>query len=199
MVHRHNHYEAAFEAFLRATGTPYIAVDEARRALFGDATLKSLDFIVAAGPGNLLVDIKGRRFPAGSKRRFWRNWATRDDLTGLARWEQLFGPLAQGLLIFAYHVTGELSPLPAEELFEHRERRYAFIAIRLADYAMNAAEISPKWGTLAMSIKNFRRLARPLSEWLDAARLTTGGVGFAVLDELSPPQGFEDPPPRVEG
>ena len=67
MANRNNHYEAAFEEFLRQRGVPYVAVDEARRSLLGgDASLKSLDYIVSA-PGELtwLVDVKGRKFPSG--------------------------------------------------------------------------------------------------------------------------------------
>ena len=63
-MNRDNHYEAAFEAYLRARRLPYIAVDEARRSLVADGSIKSLDFIVSP-PGQLswLVDVKGRRFP----------------------------------------------------------------------------------------------------------------------------------------
>ena len=42
MADRTIHYEAAFEAFLRSRGIPYVAVDEAKKALFADAKLKSL-------------------------------------------------------------------------------------------------------------------------------------------------------------
>ena len=47
MANRDNHYEAAFEAFLRARRVPYVAVDEAQRSLVADGSLKSLDFIVS--------------------------------------------------------------------------------------------------------------------------------------------------------
>ena len=47
LANRDNHYEAAFEAFLRARRLPYVAVDEARRSLVADGSLKSLDFIVS--------------------------------------------------------------------------------------------------------------------------------------------------------
>ena len=47
MADRNVHYEAAFEAFLRSRRLPYIAVDEARRSLVADGSLKSLDFIVS--------------------------------------------------------------------------------------------------------------------------------------------------------
>ena len=47
MVKRNNHYEAAFEAYLRACRVPYVAVDEAKRSLLaGGDSVKSLDFIV---------------------------------------------------------------------------------------------------------------------------------------------------------
>ena len=56
-----SHYEAAFEDYLRHHGLPYIAVDEAKRSLFGTAKLKSFDFVVYRPNGtNLLVDVKGR-------------------------------------------------------------------------------------------------------------------------------------------
>jgi len=38
MADRNIHYEAAFEAFLRERGIPYVAVDEAKKALFSTAT-----------------------------------------------------------------------------------------------------------------------------------------------------------------
>ena len=64
MAHRNIHYEAAFEDYLRAKGWPYIAVDEAKKAIFAGGAIKSFDFLVysASGP-NLLVDVKGRKFP----------------------------------------------------------------------------------------------------------------------------------------
>ena len=67
MALRSNHYDAAFEAFLRQERRPYVAVDETKRALVPGSSLKSLDFIVYSLQGrNLLVDVKGRKFPSGS-------------------------------------------------------------------------------------------------------------------------------------
>ena len=43
MANRDNHYEAAFEEYLRGRGLPYVAVDEARRSLMADGdSIKSL-------------------------------------------------------------------------------------------------------------------------------------------------------------
>src|SRR5712692_6289013 len=105
---RSNHYEAAFEAYLQWLRHCYVAVDETRRAMLGDVRVKSLDFIVYGGSGaKLLVDVKGRRFPSGPEgreRRVWESWSTRDDVSGLEQWTQVFGPGYQGLLVFIYHL-----------------------------------------------------------------------------------------------
>src|SRR5688572_4437309 len=146
MANRHNHYEAAFEAYLRSRTIPYVAVDESRRSLMGDETLKSLDFIVSpqrpaprsyatpSPPCSWLVDVKGRRFSSSPRRKLWNNWSTSDDLRSLARWEELFGEQFRGLLVFAYNVDGDLAPLPSELLFEHRGGLYGFVAISLDLY-----------------------------------------------------------------
>jgi len=58
MADRTIHYEAAFEGFLRDRGIPCVAVDEAKKALFANARLKSFDFVVYSKNGpNLLVDV----------------------------------------------------------------------------------------------------------------------------------------------
>lgn len=87
VTQRRHHYEQAFETFLRSRRIPYVAVDEARRALLPDdhslrfttvdargqhvQALKSFDFVIygqdgarptdPAQPANLLVEIKGRK------------------------------------------------------------------------------------------------------------------------------------------
>ena len=72
MADRSVHYEAAFEAYLRSRGIPYVAVDEAKKALFANAKLKSFDFVVYSKNGpNLLIDVKGRQMTdAAAKRSF---------------------------------------------------------------------------------------------------------------------------------
>ena len=67
MANRDNHYEAAFEAYLRDRRLPYVAVDEAKRSLLSNgSSIKNLDFIVSSPSGvTWLVDVKGRRFPGG--------------------------------------------------------------------------------------------------------------------------------------
>ena len=78
MADRDNHYELAFEQYLRSRGIPYVAVDEAKRSVMANgASIKSLDFIVSVPDGTAwLVDVKGRRFPSGDEtRQYWKNWS----------------------------------------------------------------------------------------------------------------------------
>ena len=169
MANRDNHYESAFEQYIRSHGVPYVAVDEAKRSLLSDgASIKSLDFIVSSpGKTTWLVDVKGRRFPSGDEQKqYWKNWSTRDDLESLAQWEELFGEGFCGLFVFAYDVLGDRAPLAAELLFEHRRNLYGFVAVRLSDYTAHARRISPSWDTVAMPTAEFRRLARPMEELL---------------------------------
>ena len=168
MANRDNHYEAAFEAYLRARRLPYVAVDEAKRSLLAEGkSIKNLDFIVSShGRVSWLVDVKGRRFPSGDEQKqYWKNWSTRDDLWSLARWETLFGSAFQGLFVFAYNVIGDRAPLPPEQLFEFRDALYGFVAVRLSDYAAGAHPISPSWDTVAMPTGEFRRLAQPVERF----------------------------------
>lgn len=167
MANRDNHYEAAFEEFLRERRMAYVAVDEARRSLVAGGSLKSLDFIVSPEGGtSWLVDVKGRRFPSGdTTQQYWRNWSTRDDLWSLAQWHRHFGQNFEPLLVFAYHLVAGRSPVPEAELFEFRGQRYGFVAIRLADYVPHARPLSTSWDTVSMSTPIFRRYARPVSQW----------------------------------
>jgi hypothetical protein len=167
MANRDNHYEAAFEAFLRARQTPYVAVDESRRSLLADASIKSLDFIVSSTTGSTwLVDVKGRRFPSGLRKQYWKNWSTRDDLVSMAHWERLFGDRFRAVFVFAYAILGDRAPLPREQLFEFRQKLYGFVAIRLEKYAFYAKQISPRWDTVAMPYQRFRELAEPMQRLL---------------------------------
>ncbi|MDZ4819136.1 MAG: HYExAFE family protein [Planctomycetota bacterium] len=165
MAKRDNHYEAAFEAYLRMRKIPYVAVNEARRSQLADRSIKSLDFIVSCpGQPSWLIDVKGRLFPGGKQKRYWTNWSTRDDLRGMSAWERLFGGSAQALFVFAYQVVGDRSPLPQEQLFEFRGQWYAFIGIRSQDYACTARPISQSWDTVSIRSTEFRSIARPVDE-----------------------------------
>jgi hypothetical protein len=167
MAIRANHYDAAFEAYLRAERWAYVAVNEARRARLAETSLKSLDFIVSSPTwGQLLVDVKGRRWPgAGDRGRRWENWATQDDLDSLAQWERVFGADYKGLLVFAYDLPEErLTEAPA--IFPFRNRNYAFFGVWANDYRDAMRVRSPKWETVWLPSRPFRELRFPLASGL---------------------------------
>jgi hypothetical protein len=182
-VKRDNHYERAFEALLRSRGIPYVAVDEAKRAVIGDRSLKSLDFIVSTGGRSWLVDVKGRLFPSGEQKQYWKTWSTRDDLTSLAQWQRLFGAGFAAMFVFAYGVLGDRAPIDAKRLFAHGGRLYGFVAMPLESYAAHARPISPRWDTVAMPTARFRELARPFDAFLDDATFGETGAGNVAVTE----------------
>lgn len=169
MGQRHHHYEAAFEAWLRETRVPYVMVDEQRRTLCPDGSLKSLDFIVspAAGP-KLLIDVKGRQFPGSDRRAVakWNNWTPQADLAQISRWEELFGEGFRGLLVFAYE-TDEPARFPElSPFFEFRERYYAFYGVWMEDYRERTRRRSVSWDTVDLSAADFREIRFRLEELL---------------------------------
>jgi hypothetical protein len=179
---RGNHYEAAFEAYLRWHRLCYVAVDETRRAMLGDERVKNLDFIVyGEREARLLVDVKGRRFPSGTPerpRRVWECWSTEDDVEGLQRWTRLFGPGYLGLLVFTYHLGPEFElPDDTLDLWTFRGRRYLFRAIEISAYQQHMRVRSPKWKTVCLPNAVFRELVRPLDDFTR---------GLAVASEECP-------------
>src|SRR3954469_4900088 len=116
MADRNVHYEAAFEAFLRDRGIPYVAVDEAKKALFANAKLKSFDFVVYSRNGpNLLVDVKGRqaRAEAGAGApRGSQTWTTEQKVNDLMQGEQVFGEGYKAVRTFVYWIDPPLTPAP---------------------------------------------------------------------------------------
>lgn len=165
MADRSVHYEAAFEAFLRDKGIPYVAVDEAKRALFTNAKLKSFDFVVYSKQGpNLLIDIKGRQMRNRSGRSGFETWTPEQDVTDLIQWEQVFGDGFRAILIFIYWIDPPLTPEPG--MFQYRDRWYWLLGVDLAEYRSHMRRRSPKWETVCLPAQDFRSLARPIESWL---------------------------------
>ena len=168
MAIRSNHYEAAFEGYIRSIRVPCVAVDEAKRPLFGDEPVKNPDFLVYPRQGvNLVVEVKGKRGKDAAGRRPWENWVTTDDLDGLARWEDAFGPGFRSILAFAYaEVPAEFGLPGADGSFAFRGMLYRFWAVGLDDYVRHLRSRGPAWKAVAMARREFRRRVRPLDEWL---------------------------------
>lgn len=172
MVKRTNHYDAAFEEYLRGTRTPYVAVDEQRRAQLADVSLKSMDFIVTSQRfQKLLVDVKGRRFPSGGEGtgsgHKWENWATEDDIDSLLRWQRVFGNGFRSMLLFAYDIV---DPRFAGELgrpFAHQGRLYSFFGVWVDEYHVAMQRRSASWETVSLPSRNYHDLRIPISELLE--------------------------------
>lgn len=165
MADRSVHYEAAFEAFMRDRGIPYVAVDEAKRALFSNAKLKSFDFVVYSKNGpNLLIDVKGRQVRNRSSRRGFETWTEEQDVTDLIQWQQVFGEGFKAVFAFVYWIDPPLTPETG--MFAFRDKWYLLMGIDLIEYRNHMRRRSPKWGTVALPAADFRQLARPLESWL---------------------------------
>src|SRR3954469_24399173 len=145
MANRSNHYEAAFEAYIRSIRIPRVAVDEAKRAFFGDEGVKNPDFLLYPRySSNLVVEVKGKRGKNAAGRRPWENWVTTDDLDGLARWQEMFGPGFRAILAFAYAEPPPPFGLPpGEGAFPFRSRHYRFWAVGLDDYIAHLRSRGP--------------------------------------------------------
>lgn len=185
MAQRRHHYERAFEHYLRTTRVPYVAVDEARKALLPEgarleltapdadgrpAALKSFDFVVYGESTNLLVEIKGRKIPRRPTRTGVQApggrlecWAGRDDISALSVWQGLFGPGFDAVLVFVYWCDAPPPDGLFQEVFSYQGRWYAVRAIGLADYAGAMKTRSPKWGTVDLPAPAFERLSHPFA------------------------------------
>ena len=177
---RGNHYEAAFEAYLRDRRLGYVAVDESRRASLDDEPVKSIDFIVygARGGARLLIDVKGRRFPGGTKEKpkfIWQNWVEREDVEGLERWEASFGPEYRALLVFAYYILPEVDLRPGTaDVWVWKGRRYLMRAVPVTEYRRHMRVRSPKWDTVHLPTAAFRSVVRPLRDFTHPHEVTAG-------------------------
>jgi hypothetical protein len=176
MAQRRFHYEQAFEHYLRAHAIPYVAVDEAKRALSRQdrsdplaelpVKLKSFDFVVYSDKGpNLLADVKGRKHAAMTGRSL-QNWVTRDDVKSLTKWAEVFGEGFEPVFIFMFWCDAQPPDALFLEVFEHGKRWYAVQAVRLSDYVQHMRDRSAKWDTVSVPAKAFTDMTRTLGSML---------------------------------
>ena len=183
---RGNNYELAFEEYLRDRALPYIGVDETRRAMLGGGPVKSLDFIVYGIKGcRLLVDVKGRRFPGGSEskpRNVWESWSTKEDVDGLRRWAEIFGPGYEAAFVFMYKLAERVAiPSDTPDLWTWRGDRYLLRAVLVEDYAKQMRVRSPKWGTVNLNKAAFAEIVRPLWELTHLRELSPSRRAVQVM------------------
>ncbi len=157
-----SHYEAAFEDYLRHHGMPYVAVDEAKRSVFGTAKLKSFDFVVYRPSGhNLLVDVKGRRARPGQA---LASWIPRRDIDDLREWKDIFGDAFDAVYVFIYHWQGPSDKSVFADLFAYQENWYGMLAVGLTDYREAMQIRSESWGTVYIPAEPFKALVKPFDQ-----------------------------------
>lgn len=175
MAQRQHHYELAFEHYLRTRRIPYVAVNEARKAVMpsgsnfqatdGDGrahTLKSFDFVIYGSGLNLLIEVKGRKMPAGTASPRMECWVTLEDVESLGTWQSLFGPGFAAAFVFIYWCE-EGAPAPLfDDSFDFRGRTYCVRAILVDEYAKHMRIRSPRWGTVHMPSATFQSLSTTL-------------------------------------
>ena len=170
-----NHYEVAFEAYLRDRGIATLPIVEARRSYLDDDSVKSPDFLVVTpDETRLVVDVKGRKFGGTSHkpRRIWQNWCLRDDVLSLESWTSHFGPGFRGILAFVYHLGPETELAPfTPDLFCFRGARYLVRGVEVGDYRSVMRARSPSWRTVFLSTAEFRAIVRPFSWFLASGRV----------------------------
>lgn len=187
MAQRRFHYERALEAYLRERRVPYVAVNEAKKALLpkgaelalhgdgGKTSLKGFDFVVYGHGSSLLLEAKGRRLPrlrlkdgTPAKARL-ESWVTLDDVESLGAWAGLFGDAFEPVFVFVYWCDDVPPDGLFSEVFEHGGRWYTLRCVTLGDYKAHMKTRSPKWGTVNLPTAAYERLWRRLLAAEDAA------------------------------
>ena len=119
------------------------------------------------GATNLLVDVKGRRFPTGGPRgHCWESWTDAEEIDSLVKWEGVFGNGFRSVLVFAYEITDRRHLEKHALWWEFRQRRYAFYGVYASDYAARMKRRSPRWETVCLPARDFRELRHPLLDLL---------------------------------
>jgi len=212
MAQRRFHYEQAFEHYLRSNELPYVAVDEARKALAGKATrsgldaLKSFDFVVYGPRHNQLIDVKGRKVRVGGKDRSradcaarpslrsgtnplqigrLETWVTQDDVDSLTEWERLFGDGFRAYFVFLYWCEAQPPDALFQEIFEFRERWYALRAVRLDRYVAHMQPRSAKWHTVSVPSRDFVAISEPVAHLYESSE----GIDASSPSRLPRPEG----------
>lgn len=164
-----NHYERAFENWLKDNRIKYTAIDQSKRSAFGRVSLKSFDFLLYPANGaTILAEVKGRTFKGRSLEKLTglECWVLAADVEGLFQWQKVFGRNCCAYFVFAYKIENVDVDFDGRDVYEIDSDRYVFFAIRLDDYREAMKLRSPKWRTVTLPAEQFRSCAVPLEELL---------------------------------
>jgi len=164
-----NHYECAFENWLRDRRVEYLRADEHERIGPGPHTVKNFDFLLYLGPRRrVIAEVKGRTFHGVSLvgMKGLECWVTLDDVESLRMWQEALGVDHEAIFVFAYRIEHLDVDLDGREVFLVGSDRYVFFYVRLDDYRRHMKRRSPRWQTVTLPAQAFRQYARELAQLL---------------------------------
>jgi hypothetical protein len=164
-----SHYEKAFQSWLTDNHIQYICVDDSTKAAFDSSKVKSFDFLLYPRSGKVVIaEVKGRKFKGTSLCNLTGldSWVTADDVEGLVKWQQVFGPDHMAVFIFAYKMGQIDVDFDGHALYQFQTNRYVFFAVKADDYRKFMRLRSPKWQTVVLPAGDFRRCSSPIEDLL---------------------------------
>jgi hypothetical protein len=149
----------------------------------GRSKIKSFDFLLyprnqqrrhqtvfpkSDSPQVIIAEVKGRSFKGTTfaKLAGLECWVTAEDIDGLSRWQEVFGPGHNAIFVFAYKVENIDVDFDGRAVYDFDNNRYVFFAIKLDDYRKFMKRRSPKWQTVTLPADMFRKCAMQIDELL---------------------------------
>ena len=164
-----NHYERAFESWLTDNRIQYIVVDEHKKAVFARHKIKSFDFLLYPPSGRTIIaEVKGRKFKGTSfaKLTGLECWVTGEDVDGLTKWQEVFGPGHHAVFVFVYDVENIDVDFDGRPAYDFGASSYVLFCVKLDDYRSFMKRRSPKWQTVTLPADKFRQCVVQISEFL---------------------------------
>ncbi|MHC5074617.1 MAG: HYExAFE family protein [Planctomycetota bacterium] len=164
-----NHYERAFENWLKDNRIQYLTIDENKRAAFSHTKIKSFDFLICPPNQKIIIaEVKGRTFKGTTFENLkgFECWVTMDDVEGLSCWQQIYGSDYQAVFVFVYCIENVDIDFDGRQVFESDDYKYMFFALKLDEYQANMKLRSPKWRTVTLPAEKFRKYAIQMQELL---------------------------------
>ena len=163
-----NHYERAFEHWLKDHRIEYVAEYQHERATFRNVEIKSFDFLLYPQSRPIIVEVKGRTFRSASlaKMAGFECWVTSEDVDGLLTWQKILGGGHRAVFVFAYKMEKIDVDFNGKDVFDFDANKYLFFCITLEDYRRFMKRRSPKWRTVTLPADKFRQCAMQLNEFL---------------------------------
>ncbi len=164
-----NHYEKAFQNWLIDHRIEHIALNDRKAIEPGHTGIKSFDFLLQLDSGsNIIAEVKGRRFKGTTLEKLssLECWVTADDIDGLTKWLEIFGPEHRAVFVFTYKIENIDVDFDGQTVFDFDSNRYVFFCIRLDDYSRFMVRRSPKWRTVTLPADKFRQCALHLDDLL---------------------------------